>query len=149
MAFSAFIFPFFLNQACAADNLFNGKWVYKQTCGPQQVASVIFTQKGSEVKGDWSDGSTRGSGVYGKLKGVSKNNKLFVRYCGGDENSGYEICPKYEAEVSDYFVHQGKDLVWYKMTKKKGGDDYEKYLILHPAVNGKPAIVDSRCVDSP
>jgi hypothetical protein len=145
--FSALLFFAFMNQASAADYSFNGVWIYEQTCGAQQVASVRLTQKGSEVAGEWSDGSTRGAGVYGQLKGELKNNKLFVRYCGGEESAGYAVCPKYEAEFSDYFVHQGKDLVWYKMAHSNGKIDYRKYLVLPSTVNGKATILDSHCAN--
>jgi hypothetical protein len=133
--------------AIAADHLFNGNWGYEQTCGPQHVASVQLSQKGDQVTGKWSDGSTRGSGTSGLLKGSSKNNKLFVLYCGDDENSDSNVCPDYDAETSDYFTRQGKDLIWYKPSSagKKGA--YGKYLVLHPSVNGKPTSRDTHCGD--
>jgi hypothetical protein len=142
------LLTFFSMSHAWANDLFNGKWIYEQTCGPQQVASVRLSQKGSDVTGEWSDGSTRGSGVYGQLKGKLKNNRLFVRYCGGDESAGYGICPKYAAEVSDYFVRQGKDLVWYKKTNKKLGLEYERYLVLYSTINDNSTIVDSHCADN-
>ncbi|WP_146083993.1 hypothetical protein [Xanthomonas albilineans] len=135
----------FLTQAFAKDNKFDGKWVYEQTCGPQQVASIELTQKKNQVDGKWSNGSTRGSGVSGKLKGNIKSGKLFVNYCGDDENSDHPICPDYESESSDYFVRQGKDLIWYKLTIGKNGREFEKYLLLHPTVNGKVVIKDGKC----
>ena len=135
----------FFIQASANNNKFNGKWVYEQTCGPQQVASIELTQKENQVDGKWSDGSTRGSGTSGKLKGSIKNGKLFVHYCGDDENSDHPICPEYESESSDYFVRQGRDLIWYKLTLGKNGNEFEKHLLLHPTINGNVLIKDSKC----
>jgi hypothetical protein len=131
----------------AADDSFNGSWGYEQTCGMRHVAAVRLSQKGDAVNGDWSDGSARGSGTYGKLLGAVKDGKLYVRYCGGDDNSDYSICPNYEAEASDYFVRQGKDLVWYKMDGKPSENKFIKYLVLHQKVNGKPVIMDTHCAD--
>lgn len=136
------------NQASATDNPFQGNWAYQQICGLQHVASVRLQQKGSEVSGSWDDGSTRASGTYGQLKGNVINGQLRVRYCGGDDSSDYSVCPNYEAEASDYFVRQGKDLIWYKMTAEKSGNTFQKYLVLHPAIHGKPTITDNHCPDN-
>jgi hypothetical protein len=136
-----------LSPVLAADDSFNGSWGYEQTCGMQHVADVRLSQKGDAVTGDWSDGSARGSGTYGKLLGTVKEGKLFVRYCGGDDNSAYDICPSYQAEASDYFVRQGKDLVWYKMDGTPSESKFIKYLVLHQEVKGKPVILDTRCTD--
>jgi hypothetical protein len=133
--------------ALAADDSFNGNWGYAQTCGMQHVAEVRLSQKDGAISGDWSDGSARGSGAYGKLLGTIKDGKLFVRYCGGDDSSDYEICPNYQAEAGDYFVRQGKDLVWYKMDGKPSDNKFIQYLVLHPEINGKPAVLDTHCSD--
>ncbi|TCV97211.1 hypothetical protein EC912_101206 [Luteibacter rhizovicinus] len=123
---------------------FGGNWGYKQTCGQGHSATVTLTQTGNDVAGDWTDG-TRVSGTDGSLKGSIRDGKLFVRYCGGDEQAGYAVCPKYEANESDYFVRQGSDLVWYQMIGKKGENAFRKYVVMHPVVKGKPLPVDTHC----
>lgn len=133
------------SQVIAADSQFDGNWAYEQTCGSQHVASVQLSQKGDQVSGKWSDGSTRGSGTSGQLKGRGKNNKLFVRYCGDDENTSSNVCPSYDAEVSDYFMRQGNDLIWYKTFDSGKNGALDKYLVLHPTINGKPTVKDTHC----
>ncbi len=118
--------------AQAANDPFDGNWIYEQSDGSRHVASVRLNHQGGEVDGDWSDGSARGSGVFGHLKGEVKGDKLFVRYCGGDDNSDYPVCPDYQKQESDYFVRQGKALVWYR----KDGAKYKRYVALHPQANG-------------
>ncbi len=126
---------------------FSGHWKYQQTCGPQHSATLTLRAVGDDVTGDWTDG-TRVSGSDGSLKGRIRDGKLFVRYCGGDEHAGYAVCPVYETGESDYFIRKGKDLVWYRMVGKKGANTFDKYVVLHPVVKGKPLPVDSHCTDN-
>ena len=130
-----------------ASKAFSGNWKYQQTCGSQHSATLVLSQTGNDVTGDWTDG-TRMSGSDGSLKGSVRNGKLFVRYCGADEQAGYVICPTYEAEESDYFIRKGKDLVWYRMIGKKGANTFDKYMVLHPVVKGQPLPVDNHCSDN-
>jgi hypothetical protein len=132
--------------AQANDNSFQGSWAYKQTCGQHHAAQIKLIQTGTDITGEWSDG-TQASGSDGKLKGSIHDGKLFVRYCGTDEQAGYAVCPDYEASETDYFVRQGADLVWYQMTGKKGDNTFRKYVVLHASVNGKPVPGDSKCSD--
>jgi hypothetical protein len=134
--------------ASAADNGFNGRWAYEQTCGAQHVASVQLAQTGNQVSGKWSDGSTRGSGTSGQLEGSVANGKLFVRYCGDDENSDANVCPSFDSETSDYFMRDGADLVWYRISDSGKKGDFDKYLVLHRVVAGQPAVKDDRCDDN-
>jgi hypothetical protein len=131
----------------AASKTFSGHWKYQQTCGSQHSATLTLSQAGDDVTGDWTDG-TRLSGSDGSLKGSVRDGKLFVRYCGGDKQSGYAVCPTYEAEDSDYFIRNGKDLVWYRMVGKKGAHTFDKYVVLHPIIKGKPLPVDDHCTDN-
>lgn len=125
---------------------FQGQWAYKQACGQHHVAEVKLVQSGSAVSGEWSDGN-QASGADGRLKGSIRDGKLFVRYCGSDEQAGYALCPKYEAEETDYFARQGRDLVWYQMTGKTGDHTFRKYVVLHPVSDGKPVVADTKCDD--
>lgn len=96
------------------------------------------------MTGDWSDGD-QSFGSDGKLKGHLRDGKLFVRYCGNDAQAGYAVCPAYESNETDYFVRQGDDLVWFQMTGKKGEGTFQKYVVLHPVVAGKPVATDDKC----
>lgn len=127
-------------------NTFAGDWKYKQTCGYQHSATVTLTQTGEDVTGDWTDG-TRLNGSDGSLKGQIRGDKLYVRYCGGDEHAGYAICPSYETEESGYFTRKGNDLVWYRRIGKKEDNTFEKYVVLHPVIKGKHLPVDDHCTD--
>ena len=118
-------------RAQTANDPFDGNWIYEQSDGSRHVASICHNHQGSEVDGDWSDGSARGSGIFGHLKEEVKGDKLFVRYCGGDDNSDNPVCPDYQKQESDYFVRQGKALVWYR----NDGAKYERYIALYPQVN--------------
>lgn len=130
-----------------SNKVFAGDWKYKQTCGYQHSATVTLTQTDKSVTGDWTDG-TRLNGSDGSLKGSIRNGKLYVRYCGGDEHAGYAVCPSYETEESDYFAREGSNLVWYRKIGKKQESTYEKYVVLHPVIKGKPLPVDDRCTDN-
>jgi hypothetical protein len=121
---------------------FAGDWKYKQSCGYQHSATVTLTQTGEDVAGDWTDG-TRLNGSDGSLKGRIRDDKLYVRYCGGDEHAGYPICPSYETEESAYFIRKGNDLAWYRRV----GNTFEKYVVLHPVIKGKHLPVDDHCTD--
>ncbi|MHB1056291.1 MAG: hypothetical protein ACYC0F_00230 [Rhodanobacter sp.] len=136
--------------ASAADTskakAFAGDWKYKQTCGYQHSTTVTLTQTGEDVTGDWADG-TRLNGSDGSLEGHIRDDKLFVRYCGGDEHAGYPICPSYETEESGYFTRKGNDLVWYRRIGKKEENNFEKYVVLHPVIRGKHLPVDDHCTD--
>ena len=143
--FTALLTTDVFSQALGADHYFNGSWIYEQTCGWRHVASIELHQRGSQVEGDWSDGSARASGTSGQLKGNVSGKKLTVRYCGIDENSDSNICPSFDSETSDYFIREGVDLIWYKMSTGKNGVEFKKYLVLHPAIGGKPSIKDSDC----
>ncbi|HWX67422.1 MAG TPA: hypothetical protein VNZ27_13450 [Rhodanobacter sp.] len=127
-----------------ASNAFDGYWTYNNDCHYGHYAEIRLTQKGADVTGDWSDG-TRLSGSDGSLKGHIRGDKLFVRYCGGDEHAGYAVCPKYEAEESDYLVRQGSDLVWYRGSGQGSARTFEKYVALHPSVKGKRESLDNDC----
>lgn len=127
-----------------ASNAFDGYWTYNNNCHFGHYAEIKLTQKGDTVTGDWSDG-TRLSGSDGSLKGHIRGDKLFVRYCGGDEHSGYAVCPKYGAEESDYFVREGNDLVWYQGSGQGTARTFEKYVVLHPTVEGKHGSFDNNC----
>jgi hypothetical protein len=119
---------------------FAGDWKYKQTCGYQHSATLSLTATDRDVTGDWTDG-TRLNGSDGSLKGSLRDGKLYVRYCGGDADAGYPVCPAYEAEASAYFVRQGGDLVWYRKSDKT----FERYLVLHPLVKGGQLPLDTDC----
>jgi hypothetical protein len=123
---------------------FDGYWTYNNNCHSGHYAEIKLTQKGGAVTGDWSDG-TRLSGSDGSLKGRIRDDKLFVRYCGGDEHSKYAVCPKYETEESDYLVRQGSDLVWYRGSGQGTARTFEKYVVLHPTVEGKHGSFDNNC----
>lgn len=127
-----------------ASNAFDGYWTYNNNCHSGHYAEIKLMQKGDTVTGDWSDG-TRLSGSDGSLKGSIRGDKLFVRYCGGDEHSGYAVCPKYETEESDYFVRKGSDLIWYRGSSQGTTRSFEKYVALHPAVEGKRGSFDNDC----
>lgn len=128
----------------ASSNAFNGYWTYNNDCHFGHYAEMKLTQKGADVTGDWSDG-TRLSGSDGSLKGRIRGDKLFVRYCGGDEHSGYTVCPKYETEESNYLIRQGSDLVWYKGSGQGTARTFEKYIALHPSVEGTRGSSDTDC----
>lgn len=131
--------------ACAAKPQdFQGKWVYKQACGQYHVAEVKLTQSGNDVSGEWSDGNQH-AGADGKLEGHVRGEKLFVRYCGNDEQAGYAVCPKYESDETDYFVRQGKELIWYQMIGKKSDNTFRKYVILHPVSGNESTAMDAKC----
>lgn len=131
----------------ATDSKFRGNWSYKQTCGRQHSASIHFIEKGSEVSGDWEDGSAKGQYSEGQLKGNIKGEKLFVSYCSIDENSGHSICPSYDAKETDYFIRKGETIIWFRMTGKRQENKFKKYITLYPEVNGKPSIIDRQCID--
>lgn len=128
-------------------NVFSGSWKYQQTCGSQHSATLTLHQAGDDVVGDWTDG-TSVSGSDGSLKGSVRDGKLFVRYCGNDDQAGYAICPKYEAQESDYFFHEGEDLVWYRMVGKKGANTFDRYVVLHAVIKGQSLLVDKHCSDN-
>ena len=130
----------------APSNVFSGSWKYQQTCGSQHSATLTLHHAGDDVTGDWTDGTSL-SGSDGSLKGSIREGKLFVRYCGNDDQAGYAICPKYEPEESDYFVPVGGDLVWYRMVGKKGANTFDKYVVLHAVIKGEPLPVDNHCSD--
>ena len=138
---------FCVSCAWADGGPFQGDWSYEQTCGWQHIASVHLSQNGKRVEGTWSDGSARASGSDGKLKGTVMNGRLYVRYCGGDESSGFSVCPAYDAVSSDYFVREGDDLAWYQMIRKENEKKFRRYMLLHPAVNGYPLVKDDHCHD--
>ncbi len=123
---------------------FDGYWTYNNDCHFGHYAEIELAQKGAEVTGDWSDG-TRLSGSDGSLQGRIRDNKLFVRYCGSDEHSGYAVCPRYEAKESDYLVRQGSDLVWYRGSGQATARTFEKYVVLHPSAKGKRGSFDTEC----
>ena len=129
-----------------ASNAFDGYWTYNNNCHFGHYAEIKLTQKNTDVTGDWSNG-TRLSGSDGSLKGRIRGNKLFVRYCGGDEHSGYAVCPKYETEESDYLVRQGSDLAWYRGSGKGTTRTFEKYVVLHPSVEEKRRSFDNDCAN--
>ena len=126
--------------AMAATTDYSGHWIYQQTCGWQHVATLDLEQTDSTVTGKWSDG-TRVRGSEGSLKGQLVDGKLYVRFCGIDERSGYAVCPKFGTEVTDHIVRRGSTLTWYRGS----GNQFDKYIDLHPAVGGKPSVVDSDC----
>lgn len=134
-----------LAQAGCAKTLsdFQGDWAYKQTCGTHHSAELKLVQAGHDVIGQWADGD-RSSGSDGLLKGRVREGKLFMRYCGNDEQAGYTICPDYEADEADYLVRQGDNLVWYRMAGSKGAGAFEKYVVLH-RVTSRPIATDDGC----
>ncbi len=69
------------------------------------------------IVGEWAEGSPQGMGDTGKLKGIIKGNKLYVRYC--NTNSDWRaICPNYDKE-EEYFIFKDKKLVRYKLVGEK------------------------------
>lgn len=126
--------------AMAAPTDYSGHWMYQQTCGWQHVATLDLEQTGSSVTGKWSDG-TRVRGSQGSLKGKLVDGKLYVRFCGSDKSSGYTVCPKFGTEVTDHLVRRGNALTWYQGS----GNQFDKYIELHPAVDGNASVLDSDC----
>lgn len=125
---------------------FAGHWLYKQTCGYEHSVDLVFEQKGDDVTGQWSEG-TRLSGSFGSLQGRVDKDRLYMRYCEGDERSGYAKCPEYDPESVDYFVRTGKDLVRYKGTGLGTAKTFEKDLVLHRVIKVRPTITDDHCPD--
>lgn len=125
---------------------FDGYWTYSNDCRFGHYAEVKLAQRDSDVTGDWSDG-TRVEGWDGSLKGSVRDGKLYAKYCSTEANGGHAICPSYDASESDYFVRQGHDLVWYRSTGHGATRTFEKYLVLHPSIKGKPAPADVDCPD--
>jgi len=116
---------------------FSGHWLYKQTCGYEHSVDLVFEQKGDDVTGQWSEG-TRMNGSFGSLKGRTQDGRLYMRYCEGDERTGYTKCPEYDSESTDYFVRKGNDLVRYKSAGAGVARIFEQDLVLHQAIQGKP-----------
>jgi hypothetical protein len=123
---------------------FDGHWAYNNDCNFGHYAELKLVQKGNSVTGDWSDGS-RVEGWDGSLKGSIRDGKLHAKYCSTEPNGGHAICPSYDVSESDYFARQGHDLVWYRAVGQGTARSFDKYLVLHPSIKGKPDPVDGDC----
>lgn len=97
---------------------FSGEWYYHTTNDSREyMGNFIFKQRGNMIVGEWAEGSPQGMGDTGKLKGIIKGNKLYVRYC--NTNSDWRsICPNYDKE-EEYFIFKDKKLVRYKLVGEK------------------------------
>lgn len=125
---------------------FDGYWTYSNDCRFGHYAEIRLTQKGTDVIGRWSDG-TRVEGWDGLIMGNVRDGKFHAKYCSTEANGGHAVCPSYDATESDYFVRQGRTLIWYRSTGQKAGRSFEKYVVLHPSIKGKPEPVDANCPD--
>lgn len=124
-----------------ADLNFAGSWSYTKTCESGHYVNLELRQSGAHVSGEWSSG-TQIRGSDGQLDGTIRDNKLHVRYCSDDDESGYAICPNYGAE-EDYFVLREGALVRYQ----KFGKDFKQDISLHPNVAGKKVRIDTQGCD--
>lgn len=130
----------------AASKAFDGYWTYNNDCHFGHYAEIKLTQKGADVAGIWSDG-TRVEGWDGQLKGNVRDGKLRAKYCSTETNGGHAVCPSYDVSESDYFVRQGPDLIWYRSAGQGAGKTFDRYVVLHPSIKGKPGPVDADCPD--
>ena len=115
---------------------FTGTWEYGKKCGFGHFVTISLKQSGDSVSGTWSEG-TMVKGSDGQLTGKLRGNRLYARYCGHDEASGYSLCPEFDAE-SDYFVRQGSSLTRFQ----KFGHDYRKDIVLYRQENRDMARID-------
>ncbi len=95
---------------------FSGSWsYYEDRCSYEFSANFDFVQRGNRVTGIYSVGTTMaGGGVMGKLRGVIKGNKLFIRICSNkyiEPSLNSPTCPKYGKRYDAYFVRKGKDIL--------------------------------------
>ncbi|MDQ2945413.1 MAG: hypothetical protein M3Y27_05635 [Acidobacteriota bacterium] len=135
---------------CVADasdvgsKAFVGHWAYSNDCNLGHYAELKLVQQGDSVTGDWSDGS-RVEGWDGTLKGRILDRKLIAKYCSTEPNGGHAVCPSYDVRESDYFTREGNDLVWYRAVGQGAAISFDKYVVLHPSIKGKPDPVDGNC----
>lgn len=104
---------------------FTGTWEYGKKCGFGHFVTISLKQSGDSASGTWSEG-TMVKGSDGQLTGKLRGNRLYVRYCGRDEASGYTVCPEFDAE-SDYLIRVGDSLIRFRMF----GTAYRKDISLH------------------
>ena len=121
---------------------FSGTWNYEEKCGFGHFVTISFKQSGDPISGTWSEG-TIVKGSDGQFAGKLRGNRLYVRYCGHDEASGYSLCPEFDAE-SDYFIHVGDSLIRFRMF----GTAYREDISLHRQTSRNSERIDeSACGD--
>ena len=121
---------------------FSGTWNYEKKCGFGHFVTISLKQSGDSISGTWSEG-TIVKGSDGQFAGKLRGNRLYVRYCGHDEASGYSLCPEFDAE-SDYFIHVGDSLIRFRMF----GTAYREDISLHRQTSRNSERIDeSACGD--
>ena len=131
--------------AHAADSGFAGDWAYRDKCKFSHSASVSLTPAAGGLAGTWSDG-TNVDGDSGLVKGVERDGKLYVRFCSEQgEQGGFKKCPTYSDADDAYLVPEGKDLAWYNRSGTVAENSFDKYVVLHRKVNGKPVAIETKC----
>lgn len=125
---------------------FSGHWLYSQSCGYKHSMDLYLTQTGSDVSGHWGEG-TRISGSSGDVKGKADNHQLTLQYCEGDDRTGYTKCPAYDPKSTDNFILHGDELIRYRGRGLGADRTFEKDVVLHRVVQGKPTVEDTRCPD--
>jgi len=126
--------------------VFDGDWTYSNDCQFGHYVDIGLKQNGASVTGNWSDG-TRVEGWNGLLIGTVRNGKLYTKYCSTEANGGHAVCPSYDANESDHFVRQGRDLVWYRSVGHGTDRSFEKYVVLHPSIKGAQKEAADNCPD--
>ena len=132
---------------------FSGSWsYYEDRCSYEFSANFDFVQRGNRVTGVYSVGTTMaGGGVMGKLRGVVKGNKLFIRICSNkyiEPSLNSPTCPKYGKRYDAYFVRKGKDiLIKYNSVLYGKKWEFEKnWYSFYRSDNGSnPSVIKREC----
>lgn len=93
---------------------FSGSWsYYEDRCSYEFSENFNFVQRGNKVTGIYATGTNNSSGgMMGKLRGIVKGNKLFIRICSDksiEPSNNSPTCPKYGERYDSYFVQKGKN----------------------------------------